>query len=104
MHTIQVIPTMPPTLLTYESRKEEMNALKGKARQLRNRLGRQKRLRSLNEQTLVAGKSRAHKVERLLKEMETDLITLKGRLQDELNEMGKHCLSLYVLHNIMVNR
>lgn len=88
MDTPRIIPTMPPTLLPYESRKEEMNALKGKVLQLRNRLGRQKRLRSLNEHSLIAGKSRANKVERLLKEMEKDLITLKERLQDELNELG----------------
>lgn len=80
---------MTPTLLPYESRKEEMNALKGKVMQLRNRLGRQKRLRSLNEQSVAAGKSRAIKGERLLKEMEKDLIALKRRLQDELNELGQ---------------
>ena len=80
---------MPSTIRPYESRKEEMNALKGKVLQLRNRLGRQKRLRSLNEQSLVTGKSRAKKVERLLNEMEKDLKTLKGRLQDELNELGE---------------
>lgn len=80
---------MPSTIRPYESRKEEMNALKGKVLQLRNRLGRQKRLRSLNEQSLVTGKSRAKKVERLLHEMEKDLKTLKGRLQDELNELGE---------------
>ncbi len=32
-----------------EARREEMNRLRGKAMQLRNRLGRQKRLRGLNE-------------------------------------------------------
>ena len=73
----------------YESQQEEMNQLKGKVMQLRNRLGRQKRLRSLNERSLVAGKSRSHKVEGLLLEMQMDLKNLKERLQDELHEIGE---------------
>lgn len=102
MRTLQVIPTMPSTIRPYESRKEEMNALKGKVLQLRNRLGRQKRLRSLNEQSLVTGKSRAKKVERLLHEMEKDLKTLKGRLQDELNELGEPIVVLCIAYGLMV--
>jgi hypothetical protein len=80
---------MSSTLSVYESRQEEMNALKGKVLQLRNRLLRQKRLRSLNEQSLIAGKSRSNKVEGLLLEMQMDLKNLKGRLQDELTELGE---------------
>lgn len=80
---------MPPAVLPHESRAEEINALKGKVLQLRNRLGRQKRLRSLNERSLVAGKGRSHKVEGLLLEMQMDLKNLKERLQDELNELGE---------------
>lgn len=85
----QVIPTMPGNLRTQEARHEEMNALRGKVLQLRNRLGRQKRLRGLNERSLIAGKSRANKVEGLLLEMQMDLKNLKERLQDELNELGE---------------
>ncbi len=42
-------------------------------------------------------------VERLLKEMEKDLITLKGRLQDELNELGEQHLFFYALHNMVAH-
>lgn len=73
----------------YEAQQEEINQLKGKVMQLRNRLVRQKRLRGLNERSLIAGKSRAHKVEGLLLEMQMDLRSLKERLQDELNEIGE---------------
>ena len=79
---------MSANLRTAESRHEEMNILKGKVLQLRNRLGRQKRLRSLNERGLVAGKSRAKKVEGLLLEMQMDLKNLKGRLAEELTQLG----------------
>ena len=79
---------MSAKLRTPESRHEEMNVLKGKVLQLRNRLGRQKRLRSLNERGLVAGKSRAKKVEGLLLEMQMDLKNLKGRLAEELTQLG----------------
>ena len=90
MLTHKVIPTMPSTLSDYESRQEEINSLKGKVLQMRNRLSRQKRLRSLNEHSLVAGKRRADKVEELLLEMQMDLKNLKGRLQDELTELGEY--------------
>eukprot|EP00571_Detonula_confervacea_P001265 CAMPEP_0172318422 /NCGR_PEP_ID=MMETSP1058-20130122/34814_1 /TAXON_ID=83371 /ORGANISM="Detonula confervacea, Strain CCMP 353" /LENGTH=1146 /DNA_ID=CAMNT_0013033253 /DNA_START=171 /DNA_END=3611 /DNA_ORIENTATION=+ len=84
----RVMPTMSPALLPYESRSEEINQLKGKVLQLRNRLGRQKRLRNLNERSLEAGKGRSLKVEGLLVEMQMDLKVLKERLEDELNELG----------------
>lgn len=84
---------MPSSLIAYESRREEMNVLKGKVMHMRNRLVRQKRLRSLNEQSVLAGKQRAKKMERLLLEMQVDLRTLKGRLQTELTDLGK-CFSL----------
>jgi hypothetical protein len=87
-HHIQVIPTVPPSVEKYESKRENLNKLKIKVLQLRNRLGRQKRIRGLNERSLEAGKKRADKVEGLLVEMQTDLSSLKGRLQDELNELG----------------
>lgn len=66
-----------------------MNRLKIKVLQLRNRLVRQKKIRSLNERSLEVGKKRADKVESLLVEMQTDLKSLKGRLQEELNELGR---------------
>lgn len=80
---------MPQPVRKYEAQAEEVNTLRGRVLQLRNRVSRQKRLRSLNERSLVAGKSRAHKVEGLLLEMQMDLKSLKERLQDELNELGK---------------
>jgi len=87
----RVIPTMSSnrSVRKFEAQQEEMNRLKGKAMQLRNRLGRQKRLRSLNERSLMAGQSRANKVEGLLLEMQMDLKNLKERLQDELNEIDE---------------
>jgi hypothetical protein len=93
--TIKVIPSMPSALGVYESRQEEINTLKGKVLQLRNRLSRQKRLRGLNEHSLVAGKSRANKAEGLLLEMQMDLKNLKGRLQDELAELGEYWLGAW---------
>ena len=80
---------MPSSLSDYESCREEMNVLKGKVMQMRNRLVRQKRLRKLNEQSVIAGNHRAKKMERLLLEMQEDLQTLKGRLQTELTDLGK---------------
>ena len=85
----RVVPTMSSDVKKFEAQQEEMNELRGKVMQLRNCLGRQKRLRSLNERSLHAGRHRAHKVEGLLLEMQMDLKNLKGRLQDELNELGK---------------
>jgi septal ring factor EnvC (AmiA/AmiB activator) len=94
----QVIPAMPPSVEKYESQRENLNKLKIKVLQLRNRLGRQKRIRGLNERSLKAGKKRADKVEGLLIEMQTDLISLKGRLQEELDELGEllSSFSMYI--------
>ena len=80
---------MMPSLEKYECQKEHLNKLKIKVLQLRNRLGRQKRIRGINELNLEAGKKRSDKVEGLLVEMQTDLSILKGRLQEELNELGE---------------
>jgi hypothetical protein len=85
----QVIPAMPPSVEKYESQRENLNKLKIKVLQLRNRLGRQKRIRGLNELNFKAGEKRADKVEGLLIEMQTDLASLKGRLQEELDELGE---------------
>lgn len=80
---------MPTSVEKYESQRENLNKLKIKVLQLRNRLGRQKKIRSLNERNLKSGEKRAHKMEELLVEMQTDLTNLKGRLQEELNELGE---------------
>lgn len=56
--------------------------------QLRNRLSRQKRIRDLNQRSLKSGENRADKVEGLLMEMQSDLRSLKERLQVELNDLG----------------
>jgi len=86
--TPRIIPDMPADLKKYESQKEDLNRYQARVMQLRHRLGRQKRLRRLNERTLAEGKSRSHKVENLLLEMQMDLKNLKERLHGELSELG----------------
>jgi len=83
-----VIPVLPHDLKTFETQREELNSVKIEVMQLRNRLSRQKRVRSLNERSLAAGKNRSRKVEGLLSEMHMDLSNLKERLQAELRELG----------------
>ncbi len=80
---------MPHDVKTFEIQREKLNNVKIEVMQLRNRLSRQKRVRSLNERSLAAGKNRSRKVEGLLSEMQLDLTNLKTRLQDELRELGK---------------
>jgi len=84
----RIMVTMSANLRQAEARQEEMNVLKGKVLQLRNKLGRQKRLRSLNERSLIAGKNKANKVEGLLLEMQMDLKNLKTRLHKEVTDLG----------------
>ena len=84
----RIMVTMSDNLRQAEARQEEMNVLKGKVLQLRNKLGRQKRLRSLNERSLIAGKNKANKVEGLLLEMQMDLKNLKTRLHKEVTDLG----------------
>jgi hypothetical protein len=86
--TPRIIPDIPADLKKYESQKEDLNRYQARVMQLRHRLGRQKRLRRLNERTLTEGKSRSHKVENLLLEMQMDLKNLKERLHGELSELG----------------
>ena len=86
--TPRVIPDVPAGLKKYESQKEDLNRYQASVMQLRHRLGRQKRLRMHNERTLREGKSRSHKVENILLEMQTDLKNLKERLHGELSELG----------------
>lgn len=84
---------MPHDLKTFETQREELNSVKIEVMQLRNRLSRQKRVRSLNERSLAAGKNRSRKVEGLLSEMHMDLSNLKERLQAELRELGRQYTS-----------
>jgi len=84
----RIMVTMSDNLRQAEARQEEMSVLKGKVLQLRNKLGRQKRLRSLNERSLIAGKNKANKVEGLLLEMQMDLKNLKTRLHKEVTDLG----------------
>ena len=84
----RIMVTMSDNLRQAEARQEEMNVLKGNVLQLRNKLGRQKRLRSLNERSLIAGKNKANKVEGLLLEMQMDLKNLKTRLHKEVTDLG----------------
>ena len=84
----RIMVTMSDNLRQAEARQEEMNVLKGRVLQLRNKLGRQKRLRSLNERSLIAGKNKANKVEGLLLEMQMDLKNLKTRLHKEVTDLG----------------
>lgn len=86
--TPRIIPDVPADLKKYEYQKEELNRYQATVMQLRHRLGRQKRLRILNERTLKEGRSRSHKVENLLLEMQMDLKNLKDRLHGELSELG----------------
>lgn len=83
-----VLPKVTPSVKKVEARREELNELRGKVAQLRNRLGRQKRLRSLNERSYVAGKDRGVRAEGLLMEMKLDLTSLKDRLREELLDLG----------------
>ena len=86
--TPRIIPEIPSDLKKYEAQKEDLNRYQAKVMQLRHRLGRQKRLRGLNERSLAEGKSRSLRVENLLLEMQMDLKNLKERLHGELSELG----------------
>eukprot|EP00986_Skeletonema_menzelii_P020303 scaffold30769_cov160-Skeletonema_menzelii.AAC.5 len=86
--TPRIIPDIPEDLKKYESQKEDLNRYQARVMQLRHRLGRQKRLRRFNERSLAEGKSRSHKIENLLLEMQMDLKNLKERLHGELSELG----------------
>ncbi len=65
-----------------------MRRLQGKVMQLRNKVYRQKRIRFLNERNTVSGDDRRRRFEVLLSDMKSDLDSLKGRLKEELNELG----------------
>ena len=72
----------------WEDVRYELVTLKGRANQLRNELHRQRRIRAFNERTRHVLDERAERVEGLLAEMKSDLVTLKERLEHELGELG----------------
>jgi hypothetical protein len=72
-----------------EEYQQEYCTLEASVLQLRNELYRQRRMRLLNERTFVATRDRSHRVEGLVSEMRADLKSLKNRLEEELNELGK---------------
>ncbi len=81
-------PGVPSDIKQWEDVRYELVTLKGRADQLRNELHRQRRIRGYNERTRHVLDERAERVEGLLAEMKSDLVTLKERLGDELGELG----------------
>jgi hypothetical protein len=81
-------PGVPADVKQWEDVRYEVVTLKGRANQLRNELHRQRRIRMLNERTRHVLDERAERVEGLLAEMKSDLITLKEQLDHELCELG----------------
>ena len=82
-------PGVPRDIQAWEEQRHEVYTLRGRALQLRNELYRQRRIRILNERSRISGQERSERVEGLLSEMKSDLQSLKERLQDELEELGK---------------
>ena len=81
-------PGVPSDIKQWEDVRYELVTLKGRANQLRNELHRQRRIRAYNERTRHVLDERAERVEGLLAEMKSDLVTLKERLEHELDELG----------------
>ena len=82
-------PNVPLEIKNWEMQREEIHILQGKVRQLRNDVYRQRRFRVLNERSCNHGKERRDRFEHLVSEMKDDLISLKERLNEELDELGK---------------
>ena len=78
----------------WEDDESEYVTLQASVLQLRNALVRQKRIRLLNEKTSLATSDRYRRAEELVSEMRSDLKSLKQRLEQELNELGKSCQGL----------
>lgn len=90
-------PNIPDAYKKWECEREELRAVEGKVKQLRNALYRQKRLRYLNERSRAMTNEKRNRYEALLSEMKSDLDSLKHRLRDELMEVGidqKHAQEL----------
>jgi len=81
-------PGVPSDIKQWEDVRYELVTLKGRANQLRNELHRQRRIRAYNERTRHVLDERGERVEGLLAEMKSDLVTLKERLEHELGELG----------------
>ena len=81
-------PNLPAEVSEMENLTEEKLSLQAQALQLRNKLYRQRRTRTLNERTRNATQERAVRVESLVAEMRTDLKSLKTRLDAEIRDLG----------------
>jgi len=79
---------VPSSVSNLESTREEKLRLQAQARQLQNKVVRQRRIRMQNERTLSAAQEKVVKSETLVSEMRADLKSLKSRLDDELSELG----------------
>lgn len=81
-------PNVPKEYRKWESDREKLRTLQGEAQQLRNAVFRQKRIRFLNEKNATTAQNRRGKFEKELFDMNSDLDTMKERLNEELKELG----------------
>ena len=79
---------VPRRVREREDQRQKNILLQAQVLQLRNQLYRQRRTRMLNERTYAATQERASRVESLVSEMRTDLKSLKGRLDQEIRDLG----------------
>jgi len=79
---------VPRRVREREDQRQKNIILQAQVLQLRNQLYRQRRTRMLNERTYAATQERASRVESLVSEMRTDLKSLKGRLDQEIRDLG----------------
>jgi len=79
---------VPSDYKSWERDRAELRILQGRAKQLRNAVYRQRRIRSSNEKNNAVAQNRRDRFEALLSEMKSDLDFLKERLKEELNELG----------------
>lgn len=81
-------PAIPDTLMSLEKVTDRKHRLQAEILQLRHKLQRQRRLRQWNEKTLASTRERVDRAQSLVAEMQTDLVSLQERLQDDLREMN----------------
>lgn len=79
---------VPSGVRKLEDERQDYLNQQAKVLQLRNQLYRQRRIRMLNEKTFAASQERASRVESLVAEMRLDLKSLKGRLDQEIRDLG----------------
>lgn len=79
---------VPPDFRKQEDDRQELLNLQAQAQQLKNQIYRQRRVRMLNERMYLGAEERAVRVEALVAEMRTDLMTLKRRLDEDVTELG----------------